>query len=112
MAAKISEERVQWLTNRFNRWTKTFDNRSYDRIYFDPRKLGLHCEYYKTGNVYSANIGPERISNSEARRILDSKAYYDVLTGELSVDSKMQSYFGNTIERLLYGDVSDWDFEE
>jgi len=59
------------------------------RIYFNNLCLlyGLRCEAYKTGNIASAELNGERISNSEARRIQDrfswSKVWYDMNDGRL-----------------------------
>lgn len=59
---------------------------SHHRIYFGAKALkeliGLEVKYYKTGNVADAFLNGERISNSEARRILGTRGYYDVVAGE------------------------------
>jgi hypothetical protein len=60
---------------------------SHHRIYFGNAKalkelIGLEVKYYKTGNVADAFLNGERISNSEARRILGTRGYYDVVAGE------------------------------
>lgn len=56
------------------------------RVYFSKNKLckviGLECEYYKTGNIASAYIKGEKISNCKAKRVLNTleeltKAYFD-----------------------------------
>lgn len=55
------------------------------RIYFDPavrlRMGGLQVWHYKTGNVQSARLDGERISNSQAAElegeILDGKFWWD-----------------------------------
>src|SRR5690606_40070996 len=48
-----------------NRWTKG----NYDRVYFNgwAKFIGLEIERYKSGNIYSASLNGEPISNSEAR---------------------------------------------
>lgn len=65
----------------FNRWTKG----SMDRLYINVTKLGLEVDYYKTGNVSSAKWQGELISNADGRRLLSSKVWIDVKTGELHV---------------------------
>lgn len=62
-----------------SRWTKG----SYDRIYFNAKALGLRCSYYKTGNISSATLGGEHISNSCARQLKAAKTFYDLKTGEV-----------------------------
>lgn len=62
-----------------SRWTKG----NYDRIYFNAKALGLRCSYYKTGNISSATLGGEHISNTSARKLQDAKTYYDIKTGEV-----------------------------
>jgi len=56
------------------------------RVYFHDLAawLGLDCSYYNTGNISSARINGERISNSQARRLMHAvdKLWFDVLTGK------------------------------
>ena len=59
-------------------WTKG-DN---DRIYVNyahhfEEIFGLKLEFYKTGNIKSAYLNGEKISNSEAKKYFSSKPYYD-----------------------------------
>lgn len=64
-----------------NRWQKG----GHDRIYLDSKTLaeaiGLEAETYKTGNICSATLKGEKISNSEAGRIYGAlggaNLYYD-----------------------------------
>ena len=65
----------------FNRWTKG----AMDRLYIDTTKLGLDVDYYKTHRVRSATWQGETITNADARRLLGSKVWIDVKTGELHV---------------------------
>lgn len=58
------------------------------RVYFDCRALyGLTVTLYKTGNVCSACLDGERISNSEANRLGavlgNTKLWVDLATGEV-----------------------------
>lgn len=68
-----------------NRWTKN----GYDRVYFNnwARFIDLEIERYKTGNIYSASLRGEPISNSEARRLLGAitKVYWDAADGQIHV---------------------------
>lgn len=61
------------------RWQKG----DYDRIYFNATSLGLHCEYYKSGNICSAEWNGEEISNRQAYKLCAAKTYVDVKTGEV-----------------------------
>ena len=61
---------------------KLWEQGAHRRVYFNNGQelLGLTYTQYKTGNISSAQMGGEQISNSEARRILgglrDGKLYY------------------------------------
>lgn len=70
----------------FNRWTKG----DMDRLYFNIEKSGdLDADYYKTGNMRSAYLNGERISNAEACRLLSVKCFID-----LKNDNKMVVQYG------------------
>ena len=94
--------KVEMLEARFSRWTKTgYDGKKYDRIYFNAEDLGMKVEYYNSGNVSGASIDGEKVSNSEAKRILGSKAFLDLTTGKLHIDDKMEEYFGEKIRAFV-----------
>ncbi len=62
----------------FNRWTKG----NMDRLYFSLEKSGaLELDYYKSGNLRSAYLDGERISNAEACRLLAVKCFIDLKKG-------------------------------
>lgn len=70
----------------FSRWTKG----DMDRLYFNIEKSGdLDADYYKTGNMRSAYLNGERISNAEACRLLSVKCFID-----LKNDNKMVVQYG------------------
>lgn len=57
------------------------------RVYFNDlsKFFGLRVSYYNSGNVSSATLNGEPVSNSTARsllRELDGKLWYDVTTGK------------------------------
>jgi hypothetical protein len=59
------------------------------RVYFNDldELYGLECEYYNSGNISSARLHGESISNSKARKIagrLSAGMYYDLNTGEFA----------------------------
>lgn len=62
----------------FSRWTKG----DMDRLYFSLEKSGaLELDYYKSGNLRSADLEGERISNAEACRLLAVKCFIDLNNG-------------------------------
>lgn len=97
-AQQSREDIIEALTKKFGRWTKQgFNGKVFDRIYFNATDLGMEIEYYRTGNISRAEIDGERISNCEARRILASKAYFDLTDNTLHMDSTMSAHFGSKI---------------
>ena len=57
------------------------------RVYFKPERiLGLEIEKYKTGSLRNVTLNGERISNSKAGKIINSKLYVNVATGEVVTD--------------------------
>ena len=73
------------------------------RVYFDPAIVlgfaGLETQRYGTGNISSAKLNGEKISNSRARRIASAfhycKFYYDCTDGEFHYTDR-------------YGDLGQW----
>ncbi|MEU9703044.1 hypothetical protein [Streptomyces sp. NPDC047981] len=67
------------------RWQKN----GMDRIYFNNARdlLGLQVSHYKSGNISSAWLDDESISNSEAGRIAAAtdKVFYDLTTNKLRI---------------------------
>jgi len=90
----------------FNRWTKG----GHDRLYIDVTKLGLEVSYYNTGNVRKATWQGESVSNADGRRLLSSKVWIDVKTGELHVrtdyyvyddDMKLENVAAKYVEAIV-----------
>ena len=90
----------------FNRWTKG----GHDRLYVNAETLGLKVSCYKSGNVSRAEWQGERISNADGRRLLSSKVWIDVKTGELHVrtdyyvydeDMKLESVAAKYVEAVV-----------
>lgn len=77
--AKVSSRIAELEEKGFRRWQKG----NFDRLYINAVKLGLECDYYKTGNIRSACFNGEGISNSRARRMSMEKTYIDVKTGRV-----------------------------
>lgn len=74
------EERIEELEGLgFKRWQKA----GYDRMYINATALGLEVDYYKTGNVASAYLDGEKISNRYGRELVSAKTYIDLKTGKM-----------------------------
>lgn len=78
-ADKIAELEAQG----WSRWTKG----DYDRLYFDLASTDhAKISYYKSGNISSASVDGEKISNRLALDITLVKAYLDLTTGEFKIN--------------------------
>ena len=94
-----------------NLWEKG----GHERVYFPQEKkqsiLGLDIDRYGTGNIRKATLNGEKISNSQAGRILSSvnNAYYDIKsktfnyreTGREEIDSHVNKSFKKYIKSQL-----------
>jgi len=82
---KLTETTIQNLIAKgASRWTKGDRNRLY--LNGAAKKIvGLETEHYNSGNIRSATLKGEKISNSRATQILDNifSAYIDLTTGNL-----------------------------
>lgn len=63
----------------FKRWQKN----GMDRLYVDPRRIGLEVDYYKTGNISWSQFDGCSISHAEAGRMLSTKTYIDLVKREI-----------------------------
>ncbi|MBR1750916.1 MAG: hypothetical protein IJ740_08560 [Ruminococcus sp.] len=81
----ITEKSIDELQSMgAKRWTKN----GHDRLYLSgagAKIMGLEVSTYKSGNISSATLNGEGISNSEALRIMSaySNAYIDLQTGSI-----------------------------
>ena len=73
------------------------------RLYLKPYNLGLKTEKYKTGNIKSATVNGEPISNSRAGGLLNMEAYINLKTGKLegSDAREFSKYFGKDIDKII-----------
>lgn len=88
------------------RWTKY----GKDRIYLNnllKEKSGLEIDRYNSGNISSAKLNGEKISNSAAGRILNCMegSYYDIqkdsfYTGSIRQD-EIRPIIMETIEKVI-----------
>lgn len=99
----LNEKQIEALEKAgFNRWTKA----GMDRLYASKEAMQLELTYYKTGNISSAALMGEKISNSRARKLIGEKIYIDVETGELTskyddVDYELMNAVRETAEKAL-----------
>lgn len=86
-----------------NRWQKA----GYDRLYLSgagAELMGLERYYYNSGNVSSAYLNNEKISNSESHRIAStySRAYINLETGKVcGVEGKYAEAFINALSTYI-----------
>lgn len=112
-AITINDETIAKLEGvGFNRWTKY----GKDRLYINPKALGMEVDYYKTGNIRHAEweaiyefntesyveypVFRWNISNAEAGRILSGKYYFDLADGTVHVSTS--SDFAEAIQALIW----------
>ena len=101
----LTEKRIAALEKKgFNRWTKG----NFDRLYINASALGLHCDYYKTGNISNAVFQGTSISNSEGRALKAAKTFIDIKTGEVHSDSyRLEKAVQAIIEELDEQDAQE-----
>ena len=86
---ELTQEQIERLINAgASRWTKYERDRLYIKRLADL--IGLSYTRYNTGNVSSAELNGETISNSECNRILAAldKAYIDLKTNTVCIDGR------------------------
>lgn len=81
------------------------------RLYLKPYNLGLKTEKYNTGNIKSATVNGEPISNSKASGLLNMEAYINLKTGKLegSDAREFSKYFGKDIDKIISDNFSAGD---
>ena len=83
----------------FNRWTKG----DMDRLYFNIEKSEyFEVEYYKSGNVSSAYLEGEHISNAEAYRLMSVKCFID-----LKKDNELVVQCGNEESQKIVRELAE-----
>lgn len=85
----LTDEQIERLVNAgASRWTKYERDRLYIKRLADL--IGLSYTKYNTGNISSAELNGETISNSECNRILAAldKAYVDLKTDTVYIDGR------------------------
>lgn len=97
---RMTYEQIKSLESiGFRRWTKY----GKDRLYATAEAVGLSCTYYGTGNISSASLNGERISNSHARAVsgyIDG-VYVDIETSRISYrDERGRDLVNDAIERV------------
>lgn len=66
------------------------------RIYINPENMeevfGLSINLYNTGNISSARLNGEKISNSKAYKIIQNKIYFDI---------ESQNFVGTDLKAII-----------
>ena len=86
---ELTQDQIERLVNAgASRWTKYERDRIYIKRLADL--IGLSYTKYNTGNISSAELNGEAISNSECNRILAAldKAYIDLKTNTVYIDGR------------------------
>ena len=75
----VTPTKTKLLSLGFKVWAKNGKERIYLNTSPSEELLGLKTEHYASGNISSAEFNGEKISNSEARRIVWEirESYYD-----------------------------------
>lgn len=85
-----------------NEWQKAGKH----RIYFNdlPSRLGLRTWHYNTGNISSAELDGERISNSQAKKLLSrlagAKLWFDMADEKFHGCGLSDEEFGHIVESI------------
>ena len=99
----ISQKKLGQLEDMgANRWTKG----EHDRLYLGnaiPKMIGLEVRRYNSGNISSATLEGESISNSRARGILSAfdSAYIDLKDGGIRNLSETKYYSKDKLVNIL-----------
>lgn len=102
----ITNNMIETMESRgFKRWQKA----GKDRMYINATNLGLVYTTYKTGNISSARFGEDEISNAEARRMLSSKTYVDLVQGMIVSDNATLANAAAELSGLECEEHRDWD---
>ena len=88
----------------FKRWQKS----GMDRLYINADRLGLECDYYKSGNISYAEFDGEKISNSRASSMLNTKTYIDLVKRQIvSGNCVLAAKVANILSvNYTYGDTT------
>ncbi|KMJ46699.1 hypothetical protein AB204_02465 [Xenorhabdus khoisanae] len=70
------------LSMGFKAWERNGHRRIYINIERFEEVFGLKVSFYKTGNISSAKLNGEKISNSKACELIPLKAFYDCVNNE------------------------------
>lgn len=109
------EQRVEITTDTMmaiggSRWQKA----GKDRIYVNDwqQYIGLEVDSYKSGNISHATLGGEKISNSEAYRLLTAvhKVYFDTADSKIYIqwgDSSPRSMDRDDLKQAIVGGIRD-----
>lgn len=113
-ATPATEEKTESVAadKDFSSLGNVWEKGNFHRLYLDPVKvakaIGMDVDYYKSGNVRSASINGESISNNDCYKVLTSwnGAYIDLTTGEMHERSGYSVRYEDEI-MAAYKDIAD-----
>lgn len=82
---------------------KLWEKAGMSRVYFDAAEwMGIKINRYNTGNIASAYVNGEKISNSEARRMISSveKVWFDNEDGKFYSRATNRALAAEVIEKI------------
>ncbi len=94
----------QPLEQRLAKIGKLWERGEMKRLYFNGLEqfIGLEFSTYKTGNIKSARLNGESISNTQARGIVSQLSY-----GKVYFDLADKKFYGRDIDRDLLTTIVD-----
>jgi hypothetical protein len=106
----IKKEPIGIINRLINLGGKEWQKNNYHRVYFNNIEnllslIDFKVEYYNTGNILSARLQGEKISNSRANELINkiekAKIFYDVIQYEFNYNKNYSHYFINEIIEKL-----------
>lgn len=77
----MNKYNVEKIREIGNEWIKGEHHRIYINNYSDL--IGLSVNHYGTGNISSASLNGEKISNTRAKKLLGGTVFYDIKTDRI-----------------------------
>lgn len=103
------EEKTKKIVEAIGEFGKVWENYGKCRVYLNVQKvfeaIGYSFEFHKSGTVSDASFNGEKISNSKAKKVLESvgiSPFVDALTGEVEINtiSGWEEYQNQFVEFL------------
>lgn len=86
---KLNEQTIEKLESKgFKRWTKN----GMDRLYINCESYGVEITRNSKGGIDHVTFNGEGTSNANGYRLINTKCWLDVNTGELHIKSEYKDY--------------------